>query len=79
VSTTKLKLRPISGTQNFQHGDHTYQYEVDGLPLGERASIAEDGVSHRWQILRTKDGVQGNWTGDYETAVDALAALQEEF
>jgi hypothetical protein len=32
-----------------------------------------------WQILRIKNGVQGDWTGAYNKAADALAALQREF
>jgi len=38
----------------------------------------------RWKacarrILRTKNGIQGSWTGDYETAEEALAVLQKEY
>jgi hypothetical protein len=75
---TKLSLRPISGTENFLRGDHTYQYQVEGeLPPGERVSIAEAGISRRWQVFGTRDGVQA--TMDYQTAEDALAAVEAEF
>jgi hypothetical protein len=63
--------------------DHASRYEVCGLPLGERAKIGEmeghhlDG--HHWQILLTKDGVPGNWEGDYESREDALAVVEKEF
>jgi hypothetical protein len=30
----------------------------------------------RWQILRTHDGIQGHWTGEYNTAEEALEAVQ---
>lgn len=43
----------------------------------EQAWTAE--MDYRWQVLRVKKGVQGQWTGDYKTAQDALAALQKEF
>jgi hypothetical protein len=52
-------------------------YAVEPAPLGERISIAKTGNS--WKILRTKDGVQGNWTGDFKTAEEALASVQREF
>ena len=54
----------------------SYRYVVQGLPEGEEADIALFG--RRWTILKTTNGVQGRWTGDYETADDALAALQED-
>ena len=54
-------------------------YQVDGLPRGERALVGERAGSHRWEILRNKDGEKGDWTGDYNSAEDALAALQKEF
>jgi hypothetical protein len=71
-----LTLRPKAATNRFLGGDHTYLYEVDELPPGHRASIGENGMSHRWQILRTIDGNQGDWMGRYRSAEDALGALQ---
>ena len=53
------------------------KYEVCGLPPGEEAWIAD--MDHRWQILRAKNGVSGEWAGDYKSAEDALAVLQKEF
>jgi hypothetical protein len=76
---SKLTLRPVMGTDNFLRGDQDYLYEVDGLPVGERALVGERASSHRWEILRNKDGAKGEWTGDYKSAEDALAALQKEF
>jgi hypothetical protein len=63
-----------SGT-DLRQRDKVYQYEVQGLPEGEEAFIAEMG--HRWQLLRTSNGVQNNWTGEYESPEEALAALQQ--
>jgi len=52
------------------------RYDVRRLAEGESAWIT---VSHgRWSILRTKDGVQGEPSGSYKTAEDALMALQDE-
>jgi hypothetical protein len=75
----KLTLRPIQRTYNFKQGDHEFLYDVCGLPNGDRASIAENVKSRRWQIFRTKDDATGDWTGDYETAEHALAVLQKEY
>ena len=76
----KFTLRPIGYTDNFVRGDHAYQYEVEGLPPGEQASIAEMPMGkHCWQILRTRDGIRGDWTRECKSVEDALAALQEEF
>lgn len=56
-------------------------YEVDGLPAGEKATIAQMRGRARpdiWHFLRAKNGVDGVWTGEYETAEDALDALQKQ-
>jgi hypothetical protein len=58
------------------------QYEVrGGLPPGEQAWIANFGAPYRhdWQLLRARHGVQTDWTGHFESAESALAALEEEF
>ena len=57
------------------------QHRVDGLLPGEEAWIANFGSSHHetWRILRTKDGVKGDWTGTYKSAENALAVLRKEF
>ena len=57
-------------------GGRAYMYRVDGLPFGENANIAE--FNRSWRILRWKEDWHGNWTGDYATPEDALAALIEE-
>lgn len=74
---TTLTLRPFRETDRFHHGDHVSQYTVHELPPGDRIVISE--MEHRWQILRTQGGHQGDWTGDYKSAEDALAAIQKEF
>lgn len=53
-----------------------YRYEVQGLLGGGRASIAD--FNGTWKILRVENGNSGNWTGEYSSAPQALAALQEE-
>jgi hypothetical protein len=73
-----LTLREVahigSGT-DLRNWDKVYQYEVVGLPRGEEAWIAE--FNHRWKILRSTNGITGNWSGDYETSEVALKALSE--
>jgi hypothetical protein len=56
-------------------------YKVGGMPPGQEASIANRGSRHRdsWRIFRVKDGDDSGWSGDYKSAGDALAALQNEF
>ena len=56
------------------------QYEVVGLPSGEQAWIANFGAPYRqnWKTLRATGEVQSDWTGDYPSAAEALAALQKE-
>jgi hypothetical protein len=49
------------------------QYEVLGLPPGHsRVLIRERRPGGRWRISRRPN----QWEGDYETAEEALAALQ---
>ena len=66
-------------------GSEPLQYEVVGLPpnlvvwIGRRLSPPIG----RWQIMRVgveENGswVKGFWTGDYDSAEAALAALQAE-
>lgn len=57
-------------------GDHAPIYQVEGLPPGENAKIAEFNQS--WRILRWNDDWHGNWTGNYASAEAALAALRDE-
>jgi hypothetical protein len=35
-------------------------------------------MSGHWHILRTTDGIEGDWMGDYKSAEDALIVLQKE-
>ena len=58
-------------------GGEVFQYRVGGLPPGEEAFIAE--YPHKgWEILRSSDGIQGEWHGCYATADAALKALEQE-
>jgi len=81
--TFRLSLRKVGGSirsGSVAGAGETAQYEVQGLPRGQEAFIANMGGRNqpRWQILRAVNGVQGNWAGKYETATHALAALQRE-
>lgn len=76
---SRLTLRPTAHFHDslvLKDDDRTTSYDVHGLPQGQRAVIADMG--ERWQILRTKDDVAGDWQGSYASAEDALAALQSE-
>jgi len=57
------------------------RYRVGGLPPEERAFIANfrDGHEDSWRVFHTKRGIDAHWKGDYKTADDALAALQNEY
>jgi hypothetical protein len=57
------------------------QYRVGGLPQEERAFIANFRKGHEdsWRIFHTKKGIDAHWKGDYKTADDALAVLQNEY
>jgi hypothetical protein len=72
--------RPGDGPVHKTRGP-IIQYRVGGLPEGERAYIANFGRGHKdsWRIFHSKKGVDADWSGDYKTADDALAALQSEY
>jgi hypothetical protein len=70
------KCAAIRSGPTSSESDSVIQYKVLGLPTGEQAWIAE--FDNHWQILRANKEGQGDWTGDYKTAEDALASLQRE-
>jgi len=56
-------------------------YRVGGMPDGKTARIANFGAPHRndWRIMRINaDNTQTAWSGHYESADEALAALQQD-
>ena len=57
------------------------QYRVGGLRGDERAFIANFRKGHddSWRVFHYKKGIDADWKGDYKTADDALAALQNEY
>jgi len=74
----KLTLREVVG---YRTGEgRISQYEVEGLPSGERAVIQNKGSAGQplWKILRMQKGVSATWTGEFETPTHALAALQDQ-
>lgn len=73
-----LTMRPIafSGEGQKLTYDHPFQYEVMGMPTGQKAMIAD--LNHRWRIMRIFDDVSGDWRDEHATAEEALAALQAE-
>jgi len=73
-----LTLRPFAHSGSgldLTKWDKVVQYEVQGLPDGEKAWIAE--MNHRWQILRATNDVHDNWTGEYGSPEEALKALAQ--
>jgi hypothetical protein len=79
----KLTLRPTGHVHRgprISPTDPAFMYSVQAMPRGQEADIANFGGSNQaqWRILRRKYGVLGEWTGDYRTAEEALAALQKE-
>jgi len=71
----RSRIGPVIGTGSV------IQYRVDGLPPGEDAFIANFGGCYEesWRVFRIKSGVAGRWDGYYQTADDALVALQKEY
>jgi hypothetical protein len=61
--------------------DVVFGYEVCGLPEGHRALIKNlDHPRNLWSIWRFRNGImQGEHTGSYTSAEDALEALQGEY
>jgi len=71
-----LTLQP-TGRLHFLKGEgQIVWYDVVGLPVGEEAKVAH--VGGRWRILQKHNEIPSEWRGEYETAEDALAALQAE-
>jgi hypothetical protein len=60
---------------NLNSNRKPFGYRVLGLPPGQEADIVN--IHHRWQILRTIDGIAGHWTGQFTSAEGALAGLTE--
>lgn len=78
-----LTLREIAALRDGQvYGTgRPVQCEVEGLPSGNRAMIANFGGPQKakWQVMRIKNDVSGGWTGDYPSVEEALAALTAEY
>jgi hypothetical protein len=56
-------------------------YRVGGMPDGKTARIANFGAPKRndWRIMRINaDNTQTDWTGNYQSAEDALEALWQD-
>jgi hypothetical protein len=55
-------------------------YRVGGLPAGEEAKIQNLGgpETPAWRVLRILNGKSSEVDGSFESAEDALAALQRE-
>jgi hypothetical protein len=62
-------------------GGQVTGYRVGGMPDGKTGRIANFGAPGRndWRIMRINaDNTQTDWTGHYESAEDALAALHQD-
>jgi hypothetical protein len=76
-----LTLRPVGRAgdgSDLTKWSTVLQYEVCNLPAGEQAWIANFGGPYQdhWRILRATDGEQTDWSGDYQSAEDALRQLE---
>ncbi len=72
-----LTLHVIAKTgsgPDLRNWQRVVQYEVKGLPKGEEAWIGE--THGNWRLLRSSNAVMGNWTGEYNSAEEALKALE---
>jgi hypothetical protein len=80
--TMQLSLEPLDGLREHGSPFHVaYAYKVLGLPDGRGAHIRNlDYPRELWSILRFRDDVpEEKPTGNYLSAEDALAVLQEEY
>jgi hypothetical protein len=59
---------------NLNNNRRAFAFEVIGLPEREQARIAQ--FRHKWKVLRTTDGVSGEWSGQFRSLDEALASLQ---
>lgn len=60
----------------LQAGDRMMAYDVAGLPPDLAVEIAD--IDGRWQLRVIRDGQSSDWQGDFESADQALAALERE-
>lgn len=63
----------------YPHGQ-VMGYRVGGMPDGRTARIANFGAPERndWRIMWINpDNTQSDWAGHYESAQEALAAIQQ--
>jgi hypothetical protein len=70
-----LELQPVMWVTGSGQPQRPFQYEVLGLPAGERALISEFG--HRWSLRRDTPNGSTTWYGSFdshEAARDALAS-----
>jgi hypothetical protein len=78
----KLSLRPTGYAYDGPGsvGKTVYRYGVEPFMPGEEIDIADfGGPNHSdWQILRVKDGVIGDWVGNFATVEEALAMIQDD-
>ena len=76
--TRRLSLVPkaSTGSRGRMSSDDVLAYEVTGLPANLAIDVAE--MDGRWQLLVVRDGVHGDWQGDFESPDDALAAIERE-
>ena len=71
-----LTLQPTSRFHLVKGEGQIVWYEVVGLPVGEKAKVAN--VRGRWRILQKHNEIPTEWRGEYASAEEALAALQAE-
>lgn len=58
---------------NLHNNREAFFFEVDGLPEGQQAQIVKR--HHLWQTRRAVNSVWGEWSGQYDSAEEALSSL----
>jgi len=78
-----FKLTLDEGARTYLNSlpEAIYYYQVNGMPDGQKSFITRKSGSvlePMWELRREIDGVSSEWTGNYETAAEALTAVQKE-
>jgi hypothetical protein len=74
--TLRLVPKSLHRAWDLHESDAAAAYEVAGLPPDLAVEIAE--MHGCWQLLVVRDGMRGEWQGDFESADAALAAIERE-
>jgi hypothetical protein len=76
-----LELKPYiwSHSEAEMSDRKPFAFEVTHILLPGYDIRISEMARGRWQTLETIDGVVGEWTGEYDSAEEALQAIQDRF